>query len=64
MPILHIGREELVELFPEDQARIRQLTDLEIEALALEVECALAAIYRLTLRLVWAEFQIGVQRGR
>lgn len=58
--ILHLGRGELVELFPEDQTRIRQLTDLEIEALALEVEGALDEIYRVVLRLVWARFQIRV----
>lgn len=64
VPMLHLGREELVELFPEDQICIRQLTDLEIEALALEVEGALDEIYRVVLRLVWARFQSSVHQSR
>jgi hypothetical protein len=64
VPILHLGREELAELFPEDQPCIRQLSDLEIEALALEVEDALDEIYRVVLRFVWARFQSSVQQSR
>lgn len=64
VPILHLGRAELIRFYPEAQTRICQLTDLEIEALALEVEGALEEIFRLTVRLVWAEFQTGVQHLR
>jgi hypothetical protein len=64
VPILHFGREELIQLCPEDQTRIRQLTDLEIEALALEVEDVLDEIFRLTVPLVWAKFQTGVGDSR
>ena len=56
VPILFVGREELMAVLPEHQAQIRQLSDLEIEALALQVEACLAEFCRLALRLTWSDF--------
>jgi len=56
VPILYLGREELIAALPEDELRIRQMSDLEIEALALQIEDSLAEVYRMVLRIAWVSF--------
>lgn len=53
VPILYVGRDELIALLPDHEAHIRHLTDLEIEALALEIEASLTEIYGMVLQIVW-----------
>jgi hypothetical protein len=56
VPILYLGRDELIAVLPEHETRIRQLTDLEIEALALEIEGSLTELYVMALRIAWTAF--------
>jgi hypothetical protein len=56
VPILYLGRDELIAALPDYEMLIRQLSDLEIEALALQLEDGLAEVYRMMLRIVWFEF--------
>lgn len=62
--ILFVGREALAALFPEDEARISALNDMEIESLAIELESIMAEIFRLALRLAWADYRTQVRRPR
>lgn len=47
-----VGREELAEVLPEQRETIEQLTDLQVEELAMQIEEALTEIYKMTLRAV------------
>ena len=52
VPLLYLGRDELIAVLPEREMEIRLLNPCDIEALADQLEAALAPLYPLVLRMV------------